>query len=44
LNNAGVLVSRPPFEITADDMKDTYDTNVFGVVRMMPVPQRVAAF
>jgi NAD(P)-dependent dehydrogenase (short-subunit alcohol dehydrogenase family) len=35
VNNAGVLVSRPAFDITADDMKDTYDTNVFGVVRMI---------
>jgi NAD(P)-dependent dehydrogenase (short-subunit alcohol dehydrogenase family) len=35
VNNAGVLVSRPAFGITADDMKDTYDTNVFGVVRMI---------
>jgi NAD(P)-dependent dehydrogenase (short-subunit alcohol dehydrogenase family) len=35
VNNAGVLVSRAAFAITADDMKDTYDTNVFGVVRMI---------
>jgi NAD(P)-dependent dehydrogenase (short-subunit alcohol dehydrogenase family) len=35
VNNAGVLVSRPAFDITADDMKDTYNTNVFGVVRMI---------
>src|SRR5258708_23600555 len=35
VNNAGVLVRRPAFDITADDMKDTYNTNVFGVVRMI---------
>ena len=35
VNNAGVLVSRPAFDISADDMRDTYDTNVFGVVRMI---------
>lgn len=35
VNNAGVLVSRPAFEITSVEMKETYDTNVFGVVRMV---------
>ncbi|WP_445218410.1 SDR family oxidoreductase [Bradyrhizobium sp. Pa8] len=35
VNNAGILVSRPAFEITSAEMKDTYDTNVFGVVRMI---------
>jgi NAD(P)-dependent dehydrogenase (short-subunit alcohol dehydrogenase family) len=35
VNNAGVLVGRPAFAITSDDMKRTYDTNVFGVVRMI---------
>jgi NAD(P)-dependent dehydrogenase (short-subunit alcohol dehydrogenase family) len=35
VNNAGVLVSRPAFEITSTEMKDTYNTNVFGVVRMI---------
>jgi NAD(P)-dependent dehydrogenase (short-subunit alcohol dehydrogenase family) len=44
VNNAGILVSRPAFEITSADMRDTYDTNVFGVVRMihamLPLLQR----
>ncbi|MEH2468912.1 NAD(P)-dependent dehydrogenase (short-subunit alcohol dehydrogenase family) [Nitrobacteraceae bacterium AZCC 2161] len=35
VNNAGVLVSRPAFEITSAEMKETFDTNVFGVVRMV---------
>jgi NAD(P)-dependent dehydrogenase (short-subunit alcohol dehydrogenase family) len=35
VNNAGVLISRPAFEITSAEMKETYDTNVFGVVRMI---------
>jgi NAD(P)-dependent dehydrogenase (short-subunit alcohol dehydrogenase family) len=35
VNNAGILVSRPAFEITSAEMRDTYDTNVFGVVRMI---------
>jgi NAD(P)-dependent dehydrogenase (short-subunit alcohol dehydrogenase family) len=35
VNNAGILVSRPALEITATDMRDTYETNVFGVVRMI---------
>jgi NAD(P)-dependent dehydrogenase (short-subunit alcohol dehydrogenase family) len=30
-----VLVSRPDFAITSVEMKQTYDTNVFGVVRMV---------
>ncbi|MBH5390300.1 SDR family oxidoreductase [Bradyrhizobium diversitatis] len=44
VNNAGILVSRPAFEITSADMRETYDTNVFGVVRMihamLPLLQR----
>jgi NAD(P)-dependent dehydrogenase (short-subunit alcohol dehydrogenase family) len=35
VNNAGILVSRPAFEITSAEMKETYDTNVFGVVRVI---------
>ena len=35
VNNAGILGSRkPPGEVTAADMQATYDTNVFGVVRV----------
>jgi NAD(P)-dependent dehydrogenase (short-subunit alcohol dehydrogenase family) len=44
VNNAGILVSRPAFEITSAEMRNTYDTNVFGVVRMihamLPLLQR----
>ena len=35
VNNAGILISRPAFEITANDMRDTYETNVYSVVRMI---------
>jgi NAD(P)-dependent dehydrogenase (short-subunit alcohol dehydrogenase family) len=35
VNNAGILVARPAFEIDAADMRQTYDTNVFGVVCMI---------
>jgi NAD(P)-dependent dehydrogenase (short-subunit alcohol dehydrogenase family) len=35
VNNAGTLVARPAFEIDASDMRQTYETNVFGVVRMI---------
>jgi NAD(P)-dependent dehydrogenase (short-subunit alcohol dehydrogenase family) len=35
VNNAGILVRRPAFEITSAEMKETYDTNVFSVVRMI---------
>jgi len=35
VNNAGIVGSRkPPGEVTAADMRATYDTNVFGVVRV----------
>jgi NAD(P)-dependent dehydrogenase (short-subunit alcohol dehydrogenase family) len=35
VNNAGIAGSRkPPGEVTAADMRATYDTNVFGVVRV----------
>ncbi|MFB9981977.1 SDR family oxidoreductase [Mesorhizobium kowhaii] len=35
VNNAGILAARPAFEIDAADMSRTYETNVFGVVRMI---------
>jgi NAD(P)-dependent dehydrogenase (short-subunit alcohol dehydrogenase family) len=35
VNNAAILVRRPAFAITAADMRQTYDTNVVGVVRMI---------
>jgi NAD(P)-dependent dehydrogenase (short-subunit alcohol dehydrogenase family) len=35
VNNAGILVARPAFEIDSGDMRQTYETNVFGVVRMI---------
>ena len=44
VNNAGTLVARPAFEIDAEDMRETYETNVFGAVRvihaMLPLLQR----
>jgi NAD(P)-dependent dehydrogenase (short-subunit alcohol dehydrogenase family) len=36
VNNAGISGGRkPPAEVTAADMRAVYDTNVFGVVRVM---------
>jgi NAD(P)-dependent dehydrogenase (short-subunit alcohol dehydrogenase family) len=36
VNNAGISGGRkPPGEVTAADMRAVYDTNVFGVVRVM---------
>ena len=35
INNAGILVSRPALEITVAEMRRTYETNVFGPVRMI---------
>ncbi|HEX4246836.1 MAG TPA: SDR family oxidoreductase [Pseudonocardia sp.] len=32
VNNAGILVAPPALETTADDLRTTYETNVFGVV------------
>src|SRR5437879_4142889 len=35
VNNAGIVGVRKPFdEVTADDVRLTYETNVFGVVRV----------
>jgi NAD(P)-dependent dehydrogenase (short-subunit alcohol dehydrogenase family) len=36
INNAGIAGSRkPPEEVTGDDMRHVYDTNVFGPVRVL---------
>jgi NAD(P)-dependent dehydrogenase (short-subunit alcohol dehydrogenase family) len=35
INNAGIHVGRPALEITAADMRKTYETNVFGMVAMI---------
>jgi len=35
INNAGILVSRPALEITVAEMRQTYETNVFGPVRVI---------
>lgn len=47
VNNAGILVARPAFEVTVKEMKETYETNVFGVVRvihaMLPLLERSTA-
>jgi NAD(P)-dependent dehydrogenase (short-subunit alcohol dehydrogenase family) len=32
VNNAGILVAPPALETTVDDLRTTYETNVFGVV------------
>jgi len=32
VNNAGIHAGRPALEIDADDMRRTYETNVFGIV------------
>ncbi|UOE44998.1 SDR family NAD(P)-dependent oxidoreductase [Agromyces larvae] len=46
VNNAGVLVRRPALEVTADDMRLEFETNVFGLVRvvhgMLPLLRRAA--
>jgi NAD(P)-dependent dehydrogenase (short-subunit alcohol dehydrogenase family) len=34
INNAGIAVRMPVSEVTAADMQQTYDTNVFGPVRV----------
>ncbi|MEU1126834.1 SDR family NAD(P)-dependent oxidoreductase [Streptomyces sp. NPDC005899] len=35
VNNAGIIGARKPVgEVTGDDMRDTYETNVFGAVRV----------
>lgn len=48
INNAGISDALPPAaEVTADDVRRVYDTNVFGVVRVthaaLPLLQRSAA-
>ncbi|MCA6111194.1 SDR family NAD(P)-dependent oxidoreductase [Bradyrhizobium cenepequi] len=47
INNAGILRRIPTLETTVDNMRETYETNVFGVVRMiehmMPLLARSAA-
>jgi NAD(P)-dependent dehydrogenase (short-subunit alcohol dehydrogenase family) len=37
INNAGIHVGRPALEITAAEMRKTYETNVFGVVTMVNI-------
>ncbi|MGH1565182.1 SDR family oxidoreductase [Mumia sp. DW29H23] len=47
VNNAGVLVRRPAVEVTADDLRLEFETNVFGLVRvvhaMLPLLRRSPA-
>ncbi len=47
VNNAGIHVGAPALEITVDDMRKTYETNVFAVVEvtraMLPLLQRAKA-
>ena len=47
INNAGIAVRTPVSEVTAADMQQTYDTNVFGPVRVtqafIPLLQRSQA-
>ncbi len=44
INNAGIHVGAPALDISVDDMRKTYETNVFGVVcvtrAMLPLLQR----
>ncbi|MGW6504138.1 SDR family oxidoreductase [Nonomuraea angiospora] len=44
VNNAGVLVRRPASEVSADDLRPEFETNVFGMVRvvhaMLPLLRR----
>lgn len=35
VNNAGLLVRRPAVEVTADAMRPEFETNVFGLVRVI---------
>jgi NAD(P)-dependent dehydrogenase (short-subunit alcohol dehydrogenase family) len=47
INNAGIIGSRkPPREMTGDDMREAYETNVFGIVRVthafLPLLERSA--
>ncbi|UBU08404.1 SDR family NAD(P)-dependent oxidoreductase [Nonomuraea gerenzanensis] len=47
VNNAGVLRRKAPTEVTADDLRPEFETNVFGVVRvvhaMLPLLRRSKA-
>lgn len=47
VNNAGIHVGAPALAITVDDMRKTYETNVFGLVSvtkaMLPLLARAAA-
>ena len=44
VNNAGMLIRKPAVEVTAEDMRPEFETNVFGVVRvikaMLPLLQK----
>ncbi|WP_409464970.1 SDR family NAD(P)-dependent oxidoreductase [Amycolatopsis sp. GA6-003] len=44
VNNAGMLIRKPAVEVTAEDMRPEFETNVFGLVRvihaMLPLPRR----
>ncbi|GAB3742639.1 SDR family NAD(P)-dependent oxidoreductase [Amycolatopsis oliviviridis] len=35
VNNAGTLTRKPAVEVTADDMRPEFETNVFGLVRVI---------
>ncbi len=35
INNAGIYLARPALEVTAKEMRQTFETNVFGVVTMI---------
>lgn len=44
VNNAGMLIRKPAVEVTAEDMRPEFETNVFGLVRvihaMLPLLRR----
>ncbi|MEO3772625.1 SDR family oxidoreductase [Micromonospora sp. B9E7] len=44
VNNAGVLIRKPALEVTAEDLRPEFETNVFGTVRvihaMLPLLRR----
>ncbi|MGW4059192.1 SDR family NAD(P)-dependent oxidoreductase [Amycolatopsis sp. NPDC004747] len=44
VNNAGLLIRKPAVEVTAEDMRPEFETNVFGLVRvihaMLPLLRR----
>jgi NAD(P)-dependent dehydrogenase (short-subunit alcohol dehydrogenase family) len=47
VNNAGMLVRRPAVDVTAEDMRPEFETNVFGLVRvthaMLPLLRKSAS-